>query len=184
MENPFVRRILPSRDNRGMSIRLFDVNDLIQLNSEETYVLSVTNDESGTLRGMHMQRNDAAEWKLITVTEGSIFDVVIDLRPESRSYGCAYTCSLSAFEPAILSIPRGFAHGYQTLSRNTKLLYALDGRHSTESASIFSPLSDQLKAIWPLPVSCISDADRTGASLPYSKISFMDIRQLGVDGPS
>ena len=182
MEKPFVRRISPSRDNRGVSLRLFDVTDLIQLNSRETYVLSVSNNQSGTVRGMHMQRKEVAEWKLITVTEGSIFDVVIDLRPESRSYGSAYTCSLSAFEPAVLSVPRGFAHGYQTLSPNTKLLYALDGKYTAESTSVFSPLCDQLKMIWPMPVSCISDADISGASLPHSKISFMEIPGLAVDG--
>ncbi len=182
MENPFVRRLSPNHDNRGVSMRLFDVTDLIQLNSEETYVLSVTNTESGTVRGMHMQRNAVAEWKLVTVTEGSIFDVVIDLRPDSRSYGTAYTCSLSASEPAILSVPRGFAHGYQTLTANTKLLYALDGKYSAESSSVFSPLSDQLKKIWPLPVSCISDTDRSGTSLPHSKINFMGIPELAVDG--
>lgn len=184
MDFPFVRQLSPHSDSRGVSVRLFDVDDLRPLNLNNAYILSVTNTQSGTIRGMHMQINELAEWKLLTVTAGSIFDVVIDLRPESGSYGMAYTCSLSALEPSVLSIPKGFAHGYQTLSPNTTLLYALDGQYSPNSTSIFNPLCDQVSVIWPLPVGCLSEADRTGASLPFSNMSFLNLPELKSDGPA
>lgn len=175
MDNPFVRQLTPNLDSRGVSTRLFDVSDLMRLNFEQVYVLSVSNNKEGTIRGLHMQIEPYAEWKLVTVTEGSILDVVIDLRPNSIRYGTAYTCTMSASEPMSLSIPRGFAHGYQTLSSNTKVLYCIDQKLSASHRRVYSPNGDQISSLWPLPISCISEADRAGADLPFTELQFFKL---------
>ena len=176
MEIPTICGLNSVADERGEVARLFQAEDFNSMDLQHNYVLSVLNYRKGTVRGMHMQVEPHAEKKRLTVIEGSILDVLIDLRPESATYGSAYTCLLSATNPAVLTVPEGFAHGYQTMSSNSRVLYLISGQYAPDHARVFDPLSALIFPIWPLPVTTISDSDREGAELPFTKLTFHDLR--------
>ncbi|MBK9132717.1 MAG: dTDP-4-dehydrorhamnose 3,5-epimerase [Gammaproteobacteria bacterium] len=92
------------------------------------------NKMKGTLRGMHYQIAPHEEVKLVRCTRGSIFDVIIDLRPSSSTYGRHFGLVLSEDERNMLYIPGGFAHGFQTLVDSTEVFYQMTESYHPESA--------------------------------------------------
>ncbi len=84
----------------------------------------------GVLRGLHYQVGEAAQSKLVRVTEGEVLDVVVDLRPDSATYGQWYSIRLSAENKRQLLVPRGFAHGYIVLSDTAEFQYKCDNYYS------------------------------------------------------
>ena len=85
------------------------------------------------LRGLHYQNNPSAQTKLVRVLEGEIWDVVVDLRPGSKTYGQWYGEFLSAANKRQLLVPRGFAHGYSVLSDTSEILYKCDNLYDKAS---------------------------------------------------
>lgn len=143
--------IEPYIDIRGIFSRIVCVTEFSDNGLDGNFVQqSISfNPIVGTLRGMHFQRSPHEESKLIRVTSGSIFDVVVDLRRESRSYLKFYTVILSSQNRKQLYIPAGFAHGFQTLEPNTEVVYQMTTEHKPEYADGFI-WSDPLVSIpWP-----------------------------------
>ncbi len=87
----------------------------------------------GTLRGLHFQAPPHAQAKLVRVVSGAVFDVVVDIRKGSPTYGRVLTVTLSADTGDQLFVPAGFAHGYQTLSADTCVAYKCDGIYARKS---------------------------------------------------
>src|SRR5580700_2450595 len=92
------------------------------------------NTKKGTLRGMHFQNEPMAQPKLVRCTAGAIYDVIIDLRKDSATHRQWYGAELSAQNHRALYIPRGFAHGFQTLSDGAEVLYDMFHDYSAASA--------------------------------------------------
>jgi dTDP-4-dehydrorhamnose 3,5-epimerase len=92
------------------------------------------NNKKGTLRGMHYQTPPYAEAKLVRCTSGSIYDVLIDLRPESSTFKQHCAIVLSADNRKLLYVPENFAHGFQTLEDNTEIFYQMSEFYAPESA--------------------------------------------------
>lgn len=114
----------------------------------------------GTARGMHFQVEPALEAKLIRCTKGAMFDVVLDLRPESPTYRKWYGAELTADNGRMLYVPERCGHGYQTLEDDTEMYY-LTSQFYTPSAARGARLDDPVFAIqWPLTPTAISDQDR------------------------
>jgi dTDP-4-dehydrorhamnose 3,5-epimerase len=114
----------------------------------------------GTLRGMHYQRAPFAETKLVRAVRGAIYDVIIDLRPDSPTYKGWIGVELTADNRRALFVPEGFAHGLQTLADDTEVMYQVS-QFYTPGAEGGIRYDDPAFAIaWPLPVSVISDKDR------------------------
>lgn len=114
----------------------------------------------GTLRGMHFQDASAPEIKLVRCTRGSIFDVVLDRRLNSPTYGQWYGTELSAANGRALLVPALCAHGYQTLVDEAEIHYLTSAFHAP-SAEGGLRFDDPVYAIrWPLPVTGLSDNDR------------------------
>ena len=90
----------------------------------------------GTVRGLHFQKGQYAQAKLVQVLEGQIRDVVVDLRPDSRSFGKYYAVELSAENSRSLLVPRGFAHGFSVLSESVLLTYKCDNFYCPASEEI------------------------------------------------
>lgn len=115
----------PRTDERGSFTRMFCHRTLeaygFALGAAQVNLARST--RKGTLRGLHYQVGEAAETKLVTVLDGSICDVVLDLRPESPSHGRHACIRLDAALPMAVLIPRGCAHGYLTTADRTTLLY-------------------------------------------------------------
>ncbi|HZS44670.1 MAG TPA: dTDP-4-dehydrorhamnose 3,5-epimerase family protein, partial [Blastocatellia bacterium] len=83
------------------------------------------NKRKGTLRGMHYQAKPFEEAKLVRCTRGAIYDVIVDLRPESESRYKWFACELTEQNRRMLYVPEGFAHGFQTLEDNTEVFYQI-----------------------------------------------------------
>jgi dTDP-4-dehydrorhamnose 3,5-epimerase len=123
------------------------------------------NHKKGTLRGMHFQKFPHSEVKLVRCTQGKIYDVIIDLRPESPTYKLWKAVELSAANRHMLYIPEGFAHGFQTLEDNTEVFYQISSAF-VPGASSGVRWNDQTFGIfWPMQVSVISEKDQQYANL-------------------
>jgi dTDP-4-dehydrorhamnose 3,5-epimerase len=117
----------------------------------------------GTVRGMHYQEQPHAEAKLVRCTRGALFDVIIDVRPESPTYCKWVATSLTADNYRMLYVPRGCAHGFQTLEDHSEVFYQVSHPYSPQHARGVR-WDDPLFSIqWPLPVTSISEKDRSYA---------------------
>jgi len=114
----------------------------------------------GTIRGMHFQQAPALEAKVVRCTRGSIFDVVLDIRPESASFCSWHGEVLSADNGRMLYVPEGCAHGYQTLEEDTEMYYMTSAFYTPEAARgvRFDDPAFQIK--WPLAATAVSEQDR------------------------
>ena len=128
---------------------------------------SVTS-RSGTVRGMHYQLPPHAETKLVTCIRGEIYDVAVDLRPHSPTYLRWHAETLSAANGRALLIPEGFAHGFQTLTDDCEIIYCHSAPYvpAAEAAVRFD--DPALSISWPIPVTIVSDRDRSHPLLATS----------------
>jgi dTDP-4-dehydrorhamnose 3,5-epimerase len=116
--------------------------------------------QKGTVRGMHFQVEPALEAKLVRCTRGAMFDVVLDLRPESPTYGKWYGIELTAENGRMLYVPERCGHGYQTLEDDTEMYY-MTSQFYTPSAARGARFNDPVFDIqWPLAPTVVSDQDR------------------------
>lgn len=115
----------------------------------------------GTLRGMHYQRAPFAETKLVRAVRGAIYDVIVDLRPDSPTHMRWIGVELTADNRRALFVPEGFAHGFQTLEDDTDVTYQVSAFYTpgAEGGARYNDPTFDIQ--WPLPVSVISDKDAT-----------------------
>lgn len=123
------------------------------------------NIRKGTLRGLHFQYPPAAETKLVRCTRGAIFDVIVDLRPESPTYLQHVAVELTADNRRALYVPERFAHGFQTLEDATEIGYQVSAFYMPSAEGGLPHDDPRLAITWPLPVAEISDKDRDWAAL-------------------
>lgn len=123
-------------DERGYFARMFCIDEFAKHGLIANFVQMSTsfNSKSGQIRGMHFQTAPFAETKIVRCVRGAIFDVIIDLRPESPTLNQWYGCELSAENGKMFYIPKGFAHGYKTLEDSTEILYMMDEPYKPEAA--------------------------------------------------
>ena len=116
----------------------------------------------GVLRGLHFQKGDAAQAKLVRVLEGKVLDVVVDLRFGSPTYGKSYSIELSAENKLQLFVPRGFAHGYVVLSDTAEFFYKCDNFYSKADEGGLIYNDPALNIDWKIDLSdaILSDKDR------------------------
>jgi len=120
------------------------------------------NSRAGTLRGMHFQRPPHEEAKLVRCTTGAIFDVIVDLRPDSLTYTEWVGVELDAERGNALYVPKGFAHGFQTLVDRTDVLYMISDPYVPEAASGVRWDDPAFAIEWPYKnMRTISDRDRS-----------------------
>ena len=150
-------------DDRGFFTYAFDRGQFQQhgIASEIVQTNLSFNLKKGTLRGMHLQVEPKAQPKLVRCTAGAVYDVIVDLRPSSETYCKWFGIELSSENHRSLFIPKGFAHGFQTLCDNAELLYDMFEWYAPETCGGVR-FSDPVFGIqWPLEVSVISDRDAT-----------------------
>lgn len=119
------------------------------------------NRKRGTLRGMHFQAAPYAEAKLVRCTAGAVFDVIIDLRPQSPTYTEHVALVLSASNHTMLYVPEGFAHGFQTLEDNTEVAYQMSEFYAPESAHGVRWNDPTFGIAWPEDERIMSKRDKT-----------------------
>jgi dTDP-4-dehydrorhamnose 3,5-epimerase len=118
----------------------------------------------GTLRGMHYQEAPYEEAKLIRCVRGAVYDVIVDLRTESptfRAWTAFELCADPETPSAMVYLPAGFAHGFQTLQDDTEILYQMSEFHTPEAQRGFRWNDPDFAIEWPEPVRMISERDRT-----------------------
>jgi dTDP-4-dehydrorhamnose 3,5-epimerase len=151
----------PARDIRGFFVRTFCVDEFAAhglVTSYPQHSISFST-RKGTLRGMHYQREPHSEVKLVRCVKGAIWDVVIDIRSYSPTYRQWQSFELSSTNGRQLYIPKGFAHGFQTLSDDVEVSYLISEPYAPESSNGIR-FNDPAFAInWPLEVSEISEKD-------------------------
>ncbi len=116
---------------------------------------------AGTLRGLHYQVPPHAEVKLIRCTRGAIYDVIIDLRPDSPTFGRWEGFEIDAATGRMIYVPAAFAHGYQTLVDDTEVFYLVSHPYTPGAESGVHHRDPAFGITWPLPVTTVSDKDRT-----------------------
>ena len=157
--------ILPEKreDERGFFARTwcqkeFEAHGLVSRVAQTNACFSKS---KGTLRGMHYQVAPCEETKLVRCTRGVIYDVVIDLRPQSPTFKQWMGVELTAGNYKMLYVPENFAHGYQTLEDNTEVVYLVSQFYSSESERGVRYNDPAFGMDWPLEVQVISDKDES-----------------------
>ena len=161
----FVVESEPRADERGFFARTYGESEFRELGLEPCgRQWSVSYSKwRGTLRGLHFQADPHGETKLVRCVSGAVWDVVVDLRRGSPTYGKWVGIELNRSNRLALYIPRGFAHGFQTLADDTELLYGISPDYVAEAARGIR-WNDPVVAIeWPLPPVALSPRD---AALP------------------
>jgi dTDP-4-dehydrorhamnose 3,5-epimerase len=118
------------------------------------------NKQKGTLRGMHIQLPPFAESKLVRVTRGAIYDVIIDLRADSETFKQHIGVELTAENRRALFVPKGFAHGFQTLEEDTEIFYQMSEYFAPECARGVRWNDPAFNITWPLAISEMSPKDQ------------------------
>jgi len=148
----------PNNDTRGYFTRTFCQKEFAGFGIKFSILQtnrSLTR-ERGTVRGMHYQKEPFAEDKLIQCITGKIFDVALDIRNNSKTFGQWISTELSAKSNTALFIPKGYAHGFQTLTANCEVEYYMSNYYSLKNAT--GVRSD--KILWPLSITFASQKDK------------------------
>ena len=152
----------PMGDSRGFFERLFcetDLADILQGRQIRQANRSLT-EKTGAVRGLHFQYPPHAEAKIVSCLRGRIFDVAVDLRPDSPTYLKWFGIELSVENFHSLYIPEGFAHGFQNLTENCELLYLHTQNYAPHAESALNATDPRLAISWPLPISERSKRDQ------------------------
>lgn len=115
--------------------------------------------QKGVIRGLHFQRPPHAQAKLVTVLSGSVLDVVVDIRPSSRTFGKVYSCKLDSKQKNMLMVPEGFAHGFAALE-DSMFYYKCSSVYNKASESGIRWNDAQLNIQWPVSEPLVSDKDK------------------------
>jgi len=152
----------PVADHRGHFTRLYDSKKFDELGLVSHWVQenrSFTK-RKGTIRGLHLQFESSAETKLIRVTRGAIFDVFVDLRRESPAFGSWGCMTLTESSDKMVYIPKGFAHGFCTLTNNCEVIYKVDNYYCPEREGGIIWNDKTLQISWPVDKPILSEKDK------------------------
>ena len=166
--------VQPFQDKRGFFTRTFCENEFGVQNLVQHFVQA---NHSGThgkgvIRGMHFQHSPFCEVKLVKCVQGSIFDVIIDVREGSPTFLQWFGTELSAENKRMMYVPEGFAHGFQSLTDYSEITYMVSSFYNKESEAGVKYNDPKVNIEWPLPVSLVSDKDN---SIPAIDDSFSGV---------
>lgn len=133
-KNCFLIDIDKMIDNRGFFARIWDkkIFEKNKINTDLSQSSFSFNKKSGTIRGIHYQSHPFEEDKIVRCTQGSIYDVIIDLRKDSKTYKKWMSVKLSSKNYRMIYIPKGVGHGFQTLEDNTEVVYQISQEYMPE----------------------------------------------------
>jgi dTDP-4-dehydrorhamnose 3,5-epimerase len=156
----------PHADERGFFSRTFDleVGRSVGIDVAGFAQDSISRSARGVVRGMHL-RSGAGEAKLVRCSSGKVFDVIVDLRPDSPTFRNLATFELSGDTQVSLYIPAGCGHGFQALTDPADVSYRIDRPHDPSEDISIAFDDPELAISWPLPAVLMSARDRSAASL-------------------
>lgn len=161
-------------DHRGFFVESFNEAVLLDKGIKHTFVQDnqSLSAQSGVLRGLHYQLNPKAQTKLIRVIAGAIYDVIVDIRKGSPTFGKWEGFILSEHNHRQLLVPKGFAHGFCTLVPNTQVLYKVDEYYSPENDRGILWSDPALGIDWPASNPVLSEKDQKHPLLQDAEINF------------
>jgi len=167
LKGAFTIELRPHEDDRGFFARTFCAREFRRYGLVESFVQCNTswNTVAGTIRGLHYQLPPSCEVKLVRCTSGALWDVIVDLRPDSETYLKHFGIELSARNRIALYVPKMFGHGFQTLEDGTEAFYQMSEFYAPELATGLRYDDPKLGIKWPLPVSSVSENDRAHSLL-------------------
>ena len=167
--------IEPKEDERGFFARIWCRREFAAqgLDTEVAQESVSFNRHRGTLRGLHFQRPPHDETKIVRCTRGAVFDVIVDLRQQSFTYLHWQGFELTADNRRALYIPKGFAHGFQTLTDHAEIAYRISAFYAPEAASGYRYDDAAFRITWPLPVAIISGQDLSWAAFNTQNTIFL-----------
>ena len=149
-------------DERGFFARAFCAQEFSAQNlvSQFVQVNNSLSAERGTLRGMHYQLQPRAETKIVRCVRGALYDLILDLRADSPTFGQSFGAELTADNRRMMYVPKGFAHGFLTLAEDTEAFYFVDEFYSPELERGVRYNDPKFDLRWPEPPKVISDKDK------------------------
>ena len=161
LKGAYIIELEKFEDDRGFFTRVWDKKIMQDqgLKSDLVQMSFSFSKKKGTLRGMHFQKEPFREVKIVKCIQGKIFDVIIDLRIESKTYKKWIGVELSADKQKMIYVPEGFAHGFQTLEENTHVLYQMSNWFSPEHEKGIRWDDKKFNIKWPITDLIISKKD-------------------------
>lgn len=161
-------------DHRGFFMESYNEKDLQSLGVNCSFIQDnhSLSTETGVLRGLHYQLNPKAQTKLIRVLTGVIYDVIVDIRRDSPTFGKWVGVILSEYNKRMLLVPKGFAHGFCTLIPNTQVLYKVDEYYSPENDRGILWNDPTLNIDWPISCPILSGKDQKHPLLKDAELNF------------
>lgn len=148
-------------DDRGYFFESFNKEKFETLNVDSSFVQdNVSKSSKGVLRGLHFQNPPFAQGKLVSVLQGSVLDVAVDIRKDSPTYGQHYSIILSGDNKKMFYIPPGFAHGFKTLEDNTIFSYKCTNGYNKESEGAIKWDDKDLSIDWDIQNPIVSEKDQ------------------------
>jgi dTDP-4-dehydrorhamnose 3,5-epimerase len=156
----------PHRDDRGFFSRTFDAADVREAGIDPCGFVqdSLSRSKRGVVRGLHV-RIGAGESKLVRCSAGAIFDVVVDVRPKSSTFGRWESFDLTGDNQTSVYIPAGCAHGFQALTDLADITYRIDREHDPSEDVTIAYNDPDIGVVWPEPVTIMSSRDRMAPPL-------------------
>lgn len=160
-----------SEDHRGFFARVFceQIFENKGLNTRWVQINNSVCKQSATLRGLHYQRPPHAEVKLFRCVKGAIWDVVVDLRQGSETFGQWFGAVLSSTNRTMMYVPKGFAHGFVSLEPETEIIYLASAPYFPASEGVLAWNDPDVGIEWPLLPSIVSDKDSRGLLLESTR---------------
>jgi dTDP-4-dehydrorhamnose 3,5-epimerase len=162
LKDAYIIELDKREDSRGFFARTWSQADFEQkgLTTRIVQMNLSYNRTKGTLRGMHFQKQPYAETKLVRCVRGAIYDVIVDLRPDSPTFKRWIGVELTADNRRALFVPEGFAHGFQTLVDDCDVMYQVSQAYTPSAEGGAAYNDPAFGIVWPLPITTISDKDQ------------------------
>jgi dTDP-4-dehydrorhamnose 3,5-epimerase len=160
------------KDERGFFSRYYCETEFARqgLNTKWLQINNSSSKAVGTLRGLHIQRPPHAEVKLVRCIRGSIWDVIVDLRADSESYGKWFGTTLTATNRTMMYVPKGFAHGFISLEENAEIIYMVSTYYNPDFEETLIWNDTDVGINWPLIPIIISEKDKSGKQLSHHQL--------------
>ena len=179
LDIPDVKLVIPKSytDERGYFLESFKESDFFSNEIKTKFVQdNISHSTKGVIRGLHYQKNPKAQAKLVTAVRGTIFDVAVDLRKNSPTFGKWVSEILSEENHKLLYIPEGFAHGFCVISEEADVLYKVNNEYSPEHERGIIWNDSELNIEWPIDDPILHEKDSQLPVLENADNDFIFIR--------
>ena len=169
LEGSYLINLELLEDERGFFARSFCKDEFKKrgLNTSWVQINNSLSHCKGTLRGLHTQREPHSEIKLVRCISGAIWDVILDVRKDSKTYGQYFAEEISSDNRKMMYVPKGFAHGFISLTNNAEIIYLVSTPYHPGSEATILWDDPDVGIEWPVKISKISEKDKKGITLKF-----------------